>query len=150
MANTYTQIYVHLVFAVKRRTRLISKEWRVDLFKYMHGIIENKNQKTMIINGVEDHVHLLLGLRPDCNLSGLVRDIKSGSSKWINENQSVPKTFEWQSGFGAFSVSARHIKNVINYIKDQESHHEQKTFRSEYVEFLNENEIDFRSEYIFD
>lgn len=104
----------------------------------------------MIINGVADHVHILLGLKPDGNLSDLLRDIKANSSKWINENKFVIGKFEWQSGFGAFSVSASQVKTVINYILKQEEHHHNKTFREEYIEFLNAYEIDFKPEYIFE
>ena len=99
MANTYTQLYFHIVIVVKNRTMLISKKWKENLFKYISGIITNKNQKLMIINGMPDHLHLLLGLKPDCNLSDIIRDIKSNSSKWINENKFCVGKFEWQTGF---------------------------------------------------
>ena len=105
MANTYTQLYVHLVFTVKGRSNLISTRWKEDLYKYITGIITNEKQKLMIINGMPDHLHLLIGLKPDCNLSDLMRTIKANSSKWINENRFVVGKFQWQTGFGAFSVS---------------------------------------------
>ncbi len=104
----------------------------------------------MIINGVSDHVHILLGIKPDCKLSDLVRDIKANSSKWVNENRLVPGKFEWQTGFGAFSVSTSGINKVIQYIEHQEEHHRKKSLRSEYIEFLNAHEIDFKPEYIFE
>ncbi|RJP62724.1 MAG: IS200/IS605 family transposase [Ignavibacteriales bacterium] len=150
MANTYTQLYVHVVFAVKGRANLISPKWKEKLYQYITGIITNKNQKLMIINGVPDHLHLLIGLKPDCNLSDLVRDIKSNSSKWINENRLVAGKFEWQNGFGAFTIGQSQIKTVVNYILNQEEHHRKKTFKEEYIEFLNAYQIDFKPDYIFD
>jgi len=150
MANTYTQLYVHVVFAVKGRANLISKSWNEKLYKYITGITSNKNQKLMLVNGMPDHLHILIGLRPDCNLSDLIRDIKANSSKWINENKLVLVKFEWQTGFGAFSVGQSQVKTVINYILNQEEHHKKKTFREEYIEFLNANQIDFKPEYIFE
>lgn len=149
MANTYTQLYFHIVFAVKGRSLLISSNWSDELYKYISGIITHKNQKLMIINGIPNHVHLLIGTKPDCNLSDLVRDIKANSSKWINEKGFVVGKFEWQTGFGAFTVSQSGVSNVINYIKNQEVHHSKKTFREEYVEFLNDHNIDFNNDYIF-
>ena len=104
----------------------------------------------MIINGMPDHIHILIGLKPDCVLSDLVRDIKANSSKWINENKFVLGKFEWQTGFGAFSVSQSQVQTIINYILNQEEHHKKKTFREEYIEFLNAYQIDFKKEYIFD
>lgn len=150
MANTYTQLYVHVVFAVKGRNNLISPSWKEDLYKYITGIVSNKKQKLMAINGMPDHLHLLISLKPDCALSDLVRDIKANSSKWINDNQFVSVNFEWQNGFGAFSVSQSAVDNVIKYIFHQEEHHKKKTFRAEYVEFLNAYQIEFNEKYIFD
>lgn len=150
MANTYTQLYVHLVFAVKGRANLISTRWKERLYQYITGIITHKNQKLMVINGMPDHLHLLIGIKPDCMLSDLVRDIKANSSKWINEHKFVTGKFEWQSGFGAFTVGQSQIKTVVNYILNQEEHHRSKTFREEYVEFLSAYQIEFKSEYIFD
>ena len=105
MANTYTQLYFHIVFAVKGRNNLISINWEEELYKYITGIISNKNQKLMIVNGMPNHIHLLIGTKPNCNLSDLVRDLKANSSKWINEKRFVRGKFEWQRGFGAFTVS---------------------------------------------
>lgn len=149
MANTYTQLYFHIVFAVKGRKNRLAPQLKEELYKYISGIISNKNQKLMIINGMPNHIHLLIGTKPDCNLSDLVRDIKANSSKWINENKLVNGKFEWQLGFGAFTVSPSSVKNVIEYIKNQEMHHAKKSFREEYIEFLTVYEIDFKSEYIF-
>jgi putative transposase len=150
MPNTYTQLFVHVVFAVKGRTNLISKKWKEELYKYITGIIGNKNQKLMIINGMPDHIHLLIGFKPDCSLSDLVRDIKANSSKFINEKKWIPGKFEWQTGFGAFTVGQSQIEKVVNYILTQEEHHKKKTFREEYLEFLNAYQIDFKTEYIFE
>jgi putative transposase len=116
MANTYTQLYIHVVFAVKRRASVLAKSWRDELFQYITGIVKNKGQKLMIVNGVEDHIHILLGIKPDCNLSDLVRDIKANSSRWINDNNKVAGKFEWQTGFGAFSVGSSQVNIIMNYI----------------------------------
>lgn len=150
MANTYSQLYFHIVFAVKYRQNHISKSWQDELYKYITGIIINKNQKLMILNGVPNHIHLLIGTKPNCNLSDLVRDIKANSSKWINEKRFVTDKFEWQTGFGAFTVSQSAVKNVIKYIKNQEEHHRTKSFKEEYIDFLKAYEIDYKNEYLFD
>ncbi|MCB9308867.1 MAG: IS200/IS605 family transposase [Lewinellaceae bacterium] len=150
MPNTYTQLYVHVVFAVKGRANLISQSWKENLYQYITGIITNKNQKLMVINGMPDHLHILIGLKPDCNLSDLVRDIKANSSKWINENKWVVGKFEWQTGFGAFSVGQSQRLIVVNYILNQEEHHKKKTFKEEYIEFLTAYQIDFKPEYTFE
>ncbi len=149
MANTYTQLYFHIVFAVKGRENLISSHLKEDLYKYISGIISNKNQKLMIINGMTNHIHLLISTSPDCNLSDLVRDIKANSSKWINDNNKVIGKFEWQLGFGAFTIGQSSVKHIIEYIKNQEIHHTKKRFREEYIEFLIAYEVDFKPDYIF-
>ena len=150
MANTYTQLYFHIVFAVKGRSNYISEQWKDELYKYISGIIANKDQKLMIVNGVPNHIHLLIGTKPNCNLSDLIRDIKANSSKWINEKKFTNFHFECQTGFGAFTVSQSVVPNVIEYIKNQEEHHRKKTFKEEYVEFLKAYQIDFKDEYLFD
>ena len=150
MANTFSQLYVHVVFAVKGRSNCIDAKWKEKLYRYINGLINNKGQHLMMINGVADHVHLLIGLKPECNLSELIRDIKSNSSKWVNENRLVPGRFEWQTGFGAFSVGQLQVQRIVNYIKNQEEHHREKTFRDEYVEFLNSEGIQFNPKYIFE
>ena len=149
MANTYTQLYFHIVFAVKGRNNLIAVRWKDELYKYITGIISNKNQKLMIINGMPNHVHLLIGTKPNCNLSDLVRDIKANSSKWINEKQFVNGKFEWQTGFGAFTVSQSAVNNVLDYIKNQEEHHQVTTFKEEYIGFLKSYNIEYKTEYLF-
>ncbi|HNR74042.1 MAG TPA: IS200/IS605 family transposase [Cyclobacteriaceae bacterium] len=149
MANTYTQLYFHVVFAVKGRANLVSSTWREQLYKYITGIITNKNQKLIIINGMPDHVHLLIGMKPDAKLSDLVRDIKANSSKFINEQKFVRSKFEWQTGFGAFTLGHSQLDTIVAYIKNQEEHHKKKSFREEYLDFLERYEIDFKPEYIF-
>lgn len=148
MANTYAQLYVHLVFVLKGRSNLISIKWRDSLYKYITGITSNKKQKLMIINGMPDHIHMLIGYKPDCNLSDLARDIKANSSKFINDNKWIRGKFEWQARFGAFSVGHSQVQMVINYILKQEEHHQVKKFNEEYIDMLNENQVEFKTEYI--
>lgn len=150
MADTYTQIYIHLVFAVKGRANVISSKWKVELYKYITGIVSNEGQKMIAINGMPDHIHILLGIKPTCTLSNLVRDIKANSSRFINEQRWIAGKFEWQQGFGAFSYSHSQLSNVIHYIQTQEDHHKIKSFREEYLEFLKLYDIEFKNEFIFE
>ena len=150
MANTYTQIYIHIVFVVKGRQNLISKNWKDELYKYITGIITNEGQKLIVINGMQDHIHILVGLKPDKSLSDLVRDIKANSSRFINEKSWINGKFEWQTGFVAFSYNHSQLTNVIHYIQNQEEHHKKKTFKEEYIEFLKAFDVDYKNEYIFD
>ena len=150
MANTYSQIYLHLVFAVKGRSSLISPKWKEDLYKYMTGIVTNRSQKLLTINGMPDHVHALVGIKPDICLSDLVRDVKAGSSKYINDSKLVKGRFEWQNGFGAFSLGHSQLDTVFAYIRNQEEHHHKKTFPEEYIEFLNLYQIEYKSDYLFE
>lgn len=147
--NTYTQIHIQLVFAVKFRQALIQKEWKDDLFKYITGIIQNRKHKLLSINGMPDHIHILIGLRPNQSLSDLVQEIKSISSKWINENKFISFRFEWQDSFGAFSYGESQINDVIKYIENQEKHHQKKSFREEYLHFLEKFEIEYDEKYVF-
>ena len=149
MADTYYQIYIHLVFAVKGRSSLISKNWKEDLYKYITGIISNRSQKLLAINGMPDHIHILIGMKPTCCLSDLVRDVKSGSSKHINDKKWVRGHFDWQNGFGAFSVGHSQLDTMFNYIRNQEEHHRNTTFMEEYIKFLEDNGIEYKSEYLF-
>ncbi len=149
MAGTYSQIYIHVVFAVKERENLLQKPWQIEVFKYMNGIIKGKNQKPIIVNGVEDHVHLFFGLQPSMSISEMVRDIKSNTTKFINDNKFVKGKFLWQEGYGAFSYSHSHIDNVYQYILNQEIHHQKKTFKEEYIEFLQKYEIEHDEKYLF-
>jgi len=150
MADTYTQIYIHLVFAVKGRANVISAKWKDELYKYITGIVSNEGQKLIAINGMPDHIHILLGIKPTCTLSNLVRDIKANSSRFINEQRWIAGKFEWQQGFGAFSYSHSQLSNVIHYIQTQEDHHKIKSFREEYLEFLKLYDIEFKNEFIFE
>jgi len=132
MANTYTQIHIQLVFAVKRRRSLVQKEWKEILYKYITGVIQNNGHKVLAINGMPDHIHILIGLRPAQSLSALVQDIKANSSRWINEQRLSSEKFEWQEGYGAFSYCKSHVMNVIKYIQNQELHHNSEPFDAEY------------------
>ncbi|HEX5111987.1 MAG TPA: IS200/IS605 family transposase [Saprospiraceae bacterium] len=149
MANTYTQLHVHFVFGVKYRRALIHKSWKDELYKYMGGIIQNQGHKILLINGVEDHVHLLAGLRPVQSISDLMEKVKGDSSAWINTRQFLPVHFNWQGGYGAFALSKTHIDRVYKYILNQEEHHRKRTFREEYIDLLKENGIEFDEKYIF-
>jgi putative transposase len=149
MANTYTQIFYHVVFAVRNRNAVLHPPVNVEVYKYISGIIEKQNQKLFIINGMPDHVHLLINCKPDINLSNLVKEIKEHSTRFINDNKLVPAKFYWQAGFGAFTVAKRDIAHVIAYIKNQEEHHRSITFRKEYIEFLVENDIQYKDQYLF-
>ncbi|MFN3753002.1 IS200/IS605 family transposase [Flavobacterium sp.] len=149
MANTYTQIHIQLVFAVKHRNALIHSSFKGELYQYITGIIKNHNHKLLAINGMSDHIHIFIGMRPTQSLSDLLQDIKGNSSKWINEKKFLKVNFEWQQGYGAFSYSKSQVNNVINYINNQEQHHSIKTFREEYLEFLKLFEVDYDERYIF-
>jgi len=150
MANTYTQIYIQTVFAVKGRKNLISKEWNDELYKYIAGIVRENKQKLYIVNGMPDHIHILLSLSPTINISDLVRDIKAGSSGWINKRNFVKEKFRWQEGFGAFSYGNSQLSRVVNYIKNQEQHHKAKTFREEYMQFLEKFNVEYDNQYLFE
>lgn len=150
MAGTFSQLYIQTVFAVKGRENLIDKKWRDELCKYISGIINGKNQKSIIVNGVSDHIHCFIGLKPSMSISDLMRDVKNNSSKFINEKGFVKGKFSWQEGYGAFSYSHSQIEQVYNYILNQELHHQKKTFKEEYLEFLTKYEIDYKTEYLFD
>jgi len=149
MTNTYTQIHIQFVFAVKYRKGLIGKEWKDEFYKYITGIIKNNKHKLLIINGMPDHIHILIGMRPTQSVSDLMQDIKGDSSKWINGKKFMKEKFEWQEGYGAFSYGKSQIKNVITYIENQEKHHRKKTFKEEYIEFLQKFEIDYNEQFIF-
>ena len=149
MANTYTQVHIQFVFAFKYRYGAIDLAWREELYKYITGIVQNNNHKLIAINGMPDHIHILIGVRPIQSISELVQLIKTNSSKWINEKQFVKGKFEWQEGYGAFSYGKSQVNDVIEYIKNQQIHHSKKTFREEYVEFLKKFEIDYDEKYIF-
>jgi len=150
MPGTFSQIYIQVVFAVKGRKNLMQKEWRQELFKYMAGTIKGKNQKPIIVNGVADHVHLFIGLKPSIALSDLVRDIKNNASNFVNDQKFVTGKFKWQEGFGGFSYSHSHIEKVYNYILNQEKHHQKRTFKEEYIELLDRYEVPYEERYLFE
>jgi len=136
MANTYTQITIQIVFAVKGKGNYINKKNLNELYRYMTGIIQNKKNKLLAINGVPNHIHILVGLDPSMALSNLVRDIKNNSSNFISEKKWVPGKFQWQEGFGAFSYARSQRSDVINYIENQENHHKSRSFKEEYLLML--------------
>lgn len=150
MAGTFSQVYIQVVFAVKGRENLIQKSWKEELNKYIAGIIDAKNQKSIIVNGVSDHIHCFIGLKPSMLISDLVRDIKNNSSKFVNEKRFVVGKFQWQEGYGVFSYAHSQIDQVYNYILNQEDHHRTKTFKEEYQEFLNKFQIEHKPEYLFE
>jgi putative transposase len=149
MANTYTQIYIHAVFAVAGRQSLIPKEHKADVYKYITGVIQNKKQKLMAINGMSDHIHLLIGLSPDLALSDLMKAVKESSSRFINDKRWVRGHFKWQRGFGAFSYSRSQVSTVAKYIEDQERHHAKGSFRDEYVALLRRFDVEYDPAYLF-
>ena len=150
MANTYHQIYIHVVFAVKYRNAVINNTWKSQLQSVIGNIINENDCKTIIVNGANDHIHCFFGLKPSVSLSVVIKNIKAKSSKYINDLNLTPSRFEWQRGYGAFSYSKSHIQNVYSYIENQEEHHRIKTFKEEYVDFLKKFEIDYDENYIFD
>lgn len=149
MANTYTQIYIQIVFAIEGRQNLIQPEHNDELQKYITGVVSGQNQKLLAINNLPDHVHMLVGLRADLSLSELVRDVKANSSRFINQKKWVGGRFSWQEGFGAFSYSRSQIDAVIGYIQNQQRHHARRSFRQEYIEFLHRFDVDYDERYIF-
>ena len=150
MANTYSQLYIQIVFAVKGRQNLIRSEIREELQKYISGIIENRGQKLLSIYCMPDHTHILIGMKPSISISDLTRDIKAGSSGFINDQKWVKGKFQWQEGFGAFSYSKSHIDRVINYINNQKEHHKKKRFKEEFLQLLEKYEIEFNEKYLFE
>ena len=150
MAGTFSQIYIQVIFAVKGRNSLISPAWEEELYKYISGIVKNNKQKMLAINGVPDHIHIFVGMKPSCCLSDLVREVKKSSNNFIKEKALCRYKFEWQDGYGAFSYSHSALDNVIAYIMNQKEHHKRRSFKDEYKEFLKKFEIDFKDEYLFD
>ena len=150
MANTYHQVYIQVVFAVKYREAVIANEWKSILFGVIGNLINETGCKTIIVNGVEDHVHCFLGLKPTVSISELMKTVKSKSSKYINDNRLTKSRFEWQEGYGAFSYGHSQINVVYKYILNQEEHHKKQTFKEEYLEFLDKFEVPFDERYIFE
>ncbi len=150
MANSYTQIILHSVFAVKYRQGLIHKAWKHELYDYMSAVLNNMGHKTLNINGVEDHIHILFGMKPTLSISDTMRDVKAHSSKWLNESEKLGTRFAWQDGYGAFSVSKTHLDAVYKYIQNQEEHHQKTAFREEYIRLLKKNDVVFDERWIFE
>ena len=150
MANTYTQIYIQIVFAVKGRQNLIAKENREELHKFITGIVTNRGQKLFAVFAMPDHVHILVSIGPTILISDLVRDIKAGSSKFINDKKWINGKFNWQEGYGAFSYSKSSVDSVVKYILNQEEHHKKKKFKDEFLDLLEKFEIEYDQKYLFD
>lgn len=150
MANTYSQINIHCVFAVKGRENIITRNFRDELHRYMSGILKNDDVFPLAVGGWKDHVHVFFELKPDLKISDLMRMLKATSSKWINDNRLVLGKFQWQEGYGVFSYSRSQRNNVINYIMKQEEHHKKRTFREEYLDLLKNFEVEYKEEYVFE
>jgi REP element-mobilizing transposase RayT len=150
MPGTYTQIYIHVVFSVYNRQNLIHTEWEERLYQYISGIVANKDQKMLAINGMPDHIHFLIGMKPACCLSDLVREIKKSSNEFVKVNKLTKVKFNWQEGFGAFSYSQSHLDTVIAYIMNQKKHHKRRTFKEEYIELLKKFKVEYDERYVLD
>ena len=150
MANTYHQMYIQVVFAVKYRKAILDEEWRNQVFGVIGDLINETGCKTIIVNGVADHVHCFLALKPTVSVSELLKTVKAKSSKFINDNKFLLDRFEWQEGYGAFSYSHSHINSVYNYIDNQEKHHAKETFREEYIKFLDKFNVAYEERYLFE
>lgn len=149
MANTYTQLYIQIVFAVHRRENAIQEEHRTAVEKYITGIVTNNRSKLLSIYCNPDHVHILIGLHPSISISDMARDVKASSSKWINEELLPGRGFRWQRGFGAFSYSKSQINRVANYIENQAEHHRKTSFHEEYIKLLKKFEVKYEDQYLF-
>lgn len=149
MANSYSKLYIHVVFVVKYRQAIIDKKWKDNLHAVIGNLINNEGCKTIAINGIEDHVHCLFILKPSISISTLIQRVKSLSSKWVNDQKLTHSRFEWQPGYGAFSYAQSELNNVINYIKKQEEHHKKTSFRTEYIDFLKKFEVEYDDNYLF-
>jgi putative transposase len=149
MANTYTQIYIQIVFAVEGRQNLIKAAHKEEIQKYMTGVLTHRNQKVLAINCMPDHTHILIGMTPDTTLSDLVRDIKTATSNLMNDKKWILGRFHWQEGFGAFSYSRSQVNQVIQYIQNQEEHHTRTSFRDEYLVFLKRFGVECDERFIF-
>lgn len=150
MGDTYTQLYIQLVFAVKARKCFIQNAWEEELYKYITAVVQNDRHKMLAINGMPDHIHIFLGLNPAIAISDLVKDIKRASNNWINDERLIKAKFEWQAGYGAFSYGKSQIDRVCKYIQNQKEHHSRLSFKSEYEGLLKLFEIAFKDEYLFE
>ena len=150
MSDTYTQLYIQLVFAVKGRNNFIQHAWEEELYKYITAVVQNDRHKMLAINGMPDHIHIFLGLNPAFSISDLVKDIKRASNNWINKKGFTKGKFEWQSGYGAFSYGKSQLDQVCKYVLNQKTHHAKLSFKDEYIKLLKLFEIDFKDEYLFE
>ncbi|PTN03158.1 IS200/IS605 family transposase [Mangrovibacterium marinum] len=150
MANTYAQAYFHLVFSPKNRDALIGKTWAADLERYMTGIIQNNNHKLLAIRAMHDHIHIFIGYNLNQLIPDLVESIKTSSNAWIKYNHLSKCKFDWQKGYGAFTHSHSQLDAVVNYVLNQDKHHQKKSFKEEYLEILHKNDIKFNDNYLFD
>ena len=149
MPGTFSQIYLQIVFAVSNRDCLIKPEWEERLYKYITGVVQNKEQKMLVINGMPDHIHFLIGMKPSGCLSDIVREVKKASSDFIKQEKFTPFKFSWQEGYGAFSYSHSHLDRIISYINNQKEHHKKTSFKEEYVDFLRKFNVEFDEKYLF-
>ncbi|MGD8780846.1 MAG: IS200/IS605 family transposase [Ignavibacteria bacterium] len=149
MANTYTQLFVHIIFSTGGKEKVLLKSFREELFKYISGIINQKGQKSLAVNGTIDHIHIFAGIQPTITVADLVRDVKHSSTNFIKEKGFIRNKFNWQKGYGAFTYSKSQKNDVIKYIMNQEEHHKRKTFEEEYLEFLDRFEIVYDEKYVF-
>ena len=150
MPNTYSQITIHAVFAVKYRDNFIVKEWRNDLHRYISGIINGKGAKSLAVGGWDDHVHILFGMPVTASISDFMSAVKANSSRWINEQHFIKGRFQWQEGYGAFSYAKSQRDVVIRYIMNQEEHHRTRSFKNEYLRMLADFEVDYDDNYLFE
>lgn len=149
MANTYSQVHLHFIFAPKYRQASIRSDWETALYKYITGIVEARRHKMLAINGMSDHLHMLVGFRTTQSISDFMQDVKADSSQWINVNRFCGSRFEWQSGYGVFSYSKSQVPNVVRYIQKQKEHHRKLTFQEEYQLLLEKFEVEYDERYIF-
>ena len=149
MPNSYTQIHIQFVFAVKCRSAVINIAWKQELHKYITCLFKDNNHKVLQINSMPDHVHILVGVGPHQSISTLIQHVKTQSSKWINFKGFCSGTFAWQNGYGAFSYAKSQVEQVIRYIQNQEAHHKKETFLNEYKKFLTAFDIIWEEQYVF-
>lgn len=148
MPNTYSQIHIHCVFAVKNRESLIDQTFKEDLYEYITGIVQQRGHKMLAIGGTSNHIHIFLGYKINESIPDLMKAVKRSSSIWINQNKKTKFRFEWQEGYGTFSYSKSHVDAVINYILRQEEHHRKKSFRDEYLKILNDFDVEYDERYV--
>ncbi len=150
MATSYTQLFIHNIFAVDFRKALITENWEEELYKYITGIVQNLNQKMIVINGVPDHLHFVIGIKPTCCISDLMREIKKSSTEFIKQKKFSKNSFNWQEGYGSFTVSKADLDRVISYVMNQKEHHKKIPFKEEYLKILKDNDVAFSENYLFD